>query len=165
MKRILSFFVLIIIFQSINISAQSKKDSLKTERQLTVLTGVNFWKNSLFAEIGLAKYKNSTDGHHLFSSAYFVSTEVNLLTGKNFIIGPKVGGWVSGGVGAIALGANLVYFTDFKNSNLYFRPEIGFGLMRVKVVYGYNARITNNLLDGIPKSNIGIVYLIPAKKK
>ncbi|MFC4164916.1 hypothetical protein ACFOWU_14715 [Epilithonimonas zeae] len=65
----------------------------------------------------------------------------------------------------MALGANLIYFTDFKNSNLYFRPEIGFGLMRVKVIYGYNVRITNNFLDGIPKSNIGIVYLVPTKKK
>ena len=164
MKRILRFFVLIIMFQSINISAQSLKDSLQTGR-LTVLTGINFWKNSIFAEVGLAKYNNSTDGHHPLSYAYFVSTEVNLLTGKNFIIGPKIGGWVSGGVGAMALGANLIYFTDFKNSNLYFRPEIGFGLMRVKVIYGYNVRITNNLLDGIPKSNIGIVYLVPTKKK
>ncbi|WP_379967253.1 hypothetical protein [Epilithonimonas sp. UC225_85] len=148
-----------------NISAQSVIDSIKTEKQLSVLTGINFWKNSLFAEVGLAKYKNSTDGHHLLSSAYFISTEVNLLTGKNFIIGPKIGGWISGGVGAIALGANLIYYTDFKNSNLYFRPEIGFGLMRVKIVYGYNARLTKNKLEGIPKSNIGIIYLLPLKKK
>ncbi len=165
MKRILHFFVLITIFQNINFSAQSKKDSLKIERQIAVLTGVNFWKNSLFADIGLAKYKNSTDGHHPFSSAYFISTEINLLTGKNFIIGPKIGGWVSGGAGAITLGTNLIYYTDFKNSNLYFRPEIGIGVVRFKIVYGYNVRITNNLLDGIPKNNIGIVYLIPAKKK
>lgn len=165
MKRILSFFVLIIIFQSIKISAQSKKDSLKTERQIAVLTSVNFWKNALFAEVGLAKYHNSTVGYHPSSAAYFVSAEVNLLTGKNFIIGPKIGGWISGGAAPMALGANLIYYTDFKNSNLYFRPEIGFGLMRVKVVYGYNVRITDHFLDGIPKSNIGIVYLIPAKKK
>lgn len=148
-----------------HISAQSAIDSTKTDKKLSVLTGINFWENSLFAEAGLAKYKNSTDVHHPFSSAYFISTEVNLLTGKNFIIGPKIGGWISGGAGGIALGTSIIYYTDFKNSNLYFRPEIGFGLMRMKIVYGYNVRLTKNNLTGIPKSNIGIIYLLPLKEK
>lgn len=148
-----------------NIPAQSIKDSIKTEKQVTVLTGVNFWKNGVFAEVGVAKYTNKNIGYHLATSAYFLSTEINILTGKDFIIGPKIGGWISGGAAPMAMGANLIYYTNFKNSNLYFRPEIGFGLMRVKVVYGYNVILTKNRLEGIPKSNIGIVYLIPAKKK
>jgi hypothetical protein len=161
MKKIVLVFLLIIS----NVSAQSTKDTVKTEKQLTLVTGINFWKNALFAEIGIAKYNNGRVGYHPFSSAYFFSTEVNLLTGKNFIIAPKIGGWFAGGSGPFAIGTNLIYYTDLKNSNLYFRPEIGFGLMRIKVVYGYNARLTKVHLEGIPKSNIGIVYLLPLKKK
>lgn len=165
MKNILQFLVISILFLCINVSAQSHRDSIITKKQLTLLTGVNFWKNALFAEVGVARYNNGTVGFHPSSSAYFFSTEINLLTGKNFIIGPKIGGWISGGSAPMSIGTNLIYYTDFKNANLYFRPEIGFGLMRVKVVYGYNVRLTKNNLEGIPKSNIGIVYLLPLKKK
>ena len=64
----------------------------------------------------------------------------------------------------MAMGVNLIYYTDFHNGNLVFRPEIGFGFGNFKFVYGYNAILTKPRLDGINTSLGNIVYCFKLKK-
>jgi hypothetical protein len=100
--------------------------------------------------------------HHPFSSAYFASTELKF--GDKFIIGPKIGAWASGGLGAMAMGVNMIYYTDFNNASVVFRPEIGFGYQSFKLVYGYNAIVSKNKLDGINRHLGSVIYCFKLKK-
>jgi hypothetical protein len=141
-------------------------DSIKTreiiiERSVGLLTGVAFGKNT-FIDIGISKNSNTVVGHHPFSSAYFASTELKF--DNKFIIAPKIGAWAAGGVGGIAMGLNMIYYTDFENGSLAFRPEIGFGFQNFKFVYGYNAILTRHKLDGINRNLGSIIYCFKLKK-
>ena len=130
-------------------------------RSIQLLTGFTFGR-SKFVEIGVAKNIRTLLGPHASSSTIFVSTEMKV--GDKFIMGPKIGCWSAGGVGGIAMGANMIYYTDFDNGTLVFRPEIGFGLNCCKFVYGYNVRLTKNILEGINYS-VGSIFIgIPVKK-
>ena len=125
------------------------------KRSLRLLTGLSFGKHS-FADIGISKNSVSRVGYHPFSSAYFASTELKL--GGKFILGSKIGAWMAGGVGGMAMGANLIYYTDFNKGNLVFRPEIGFGFEAFKLVYGYNAIIGKRTLEEINWNQGSVIY-------
>jgi hypothetical protein len=131
------------------------------KRSFSILTGISFGKNTFF-DIGVSKNTNTVVGHHPFSSAYFASTELKF--GDRFIIGPKIGVWAAGGVGGIAMGLNMIYYTDFDNGSLVFRPEIGFGFENFKLVYGYNAILTKHNLDGLNRNLVSISYCFKLKR-
>ena len=116
-----------------------------------------------FAELGLA-YNNFAFCAFSTSSAMFASLEVKLNNTKT--IGPKVGVWMSSM--GLALGLNLIYYTNTNTdkSSMVFRPEMGVGAGRAKIVYGYNVRITKEL-DEINTHQVGLAWcfrLIRSKK-
>ncbi len=139
----------------------TKAKEINVKRSLGLLTGVTFGKSTFF-DIGISKNNNTVVGHHPFFSAYFASTELKF--GDKFIMGPKIGAWAAGGVGGIAMGLNMIYYTDFDNGSLVFRPEIGLGFQSFKLVYGYNAILTKYKLDGINRSLGSIVYCFKLKR-
>jgi len=143
------------------VAASLQAREIIVKRSVGLLTGVVFGKNT-FIDIGISKNSNTVVGHHPFSSAYFVSTEVK--PSDKFIIGPKIGAWAAGGVGGIAMGLNMIYYTDFDKASLVFRPEVGFGFQRFKLVYGYNAILTTHKLAGINRSLGGVVYCFRFKR-
>ena len=128
---------------------------------LSLLAGYNFNKYN-YLEIGIAKNTFGVVGPHPASSAYFVSVEVRPV--HKFVMAPKIGGWFAGGLGGIAMGVNLLYYTNFNSGSLRFRPEIGLGIEGFKFVYGYNIALSNSAFGDVNKSNFGIVGLIPLKK-
>ena len=131
------------------------------ERHISILTGFNFWRN-FYGELGLAMNQYGRVGNHPAAWAYFISNEIKI--DNKILIGPKIGVWAGGGVGGMAIGLNVIYYTDFDQSSLRIRPEIGMGFGRWKVVYGYNIPLTNKKFDGVNKSNIGIALLFGIKK-
>lgn len=146
-------------FESSVLSVAEKNDSLKItsygfDNVLGVVLGYNLGKYS-YGEVGVSL--NSS--HHLFSFVKFIGTEFRI--GQDFIVGPKVGFWFSGG---IAFGLNAIYYTDFDDGALVFRPEIGFGLFGLKLVYGYNWNLTNKDFKGINSHFGGITFSFPVKK-
>lgn len=64
----------------------------------------------------------------------------------------------------MAMGLNLIYYTDFGQSSVRIRPEIGIGFDRWKFVYGYNIPLTIKHFDGVNKNNIGIGIFFGVKK-
>lgn len=128
------------------------------DKYLSLLVGYDFWDNH-FVELGLAHNQLDMQGHHAFGFNYFFSTELKI--DNDIVLGPKVGLWFSN---AIGMGLNLIYYTDFDNSALRFRPEIGIGLSRFKIVYGYNISLTNKDFEKVNKSNIGLMVLFGLKK-
>ena len=107
-----------------------------------------------FAELGLA-YNSFSFCAYSTSGAAFASLEVKLNDTKT--IGPKVGVWMSSM--GLALGLNLIYYTNTNTdkSSLVFRPEIGIGAGRAKIVYGYNAQLTKEL-DAINTHQVGVAW-------
>lgn len=131
------------------------------ERSIGLLTGVTFGKSTFF-DIGVSRNSNTAVGYHPFSSAFFASTELKF--GDKFIIGPKIGAWAAGGAGGMAMGLNMIYYTDFDNASLVFRPEIGFGFESFKFVYGYNAILTSHKLAGVNRNLGSIIYCFKLKR-
>ena len=130
--------------------------TVKYKRDFSLLVGYNQGKHA-FAEIGLAINQYGTN-RHPFSFDYFISNEIKL--NKEVIIGPKIGVWIAGGFG---IGLNLIYYTDFDKSSLVFRPEIGIGLDKAKLVYGYNWDWTKGL-NSINKHQVGLTYCFTLKR-
>lgn len=139
----------------------SQHNSVNIKRSVCLLTGYSLETYS-YAEIGVAKLSSTTAGHHPLTTAAFIGTEINL--GNKFIAGPKVGVWASGGAGAMALGINMIYYTNFNKGSLVFRPEVGFGLGQFKLVYGYNAMLSKYRLDRINKNLVGLTYCFKVKQ-
>lgn len=130
-------------------------------KSIQLVTGVTFGRTR-FVEIGVAKNTSGVSGHHPYSSTVFASTEMKF--GDKFILGPKIGAWAGGGCGGMAMGLNKIYYTDFDNGTLMFRPEIGFGFSHFKFVYGYNLRLTKNKVPGLDYS-VGSLFLGIGVKK
>jgi hypothetical protein len=64
----------------------------------------------------------------------------------------------------MAMGINLIYYTDFEQSSLRLRPEIGIGFGRWKVFYGYNIPLTNRSFEGINRNTFGFTVLFGVKQ-
>ena len=160
-------FQLLYILTIIAFSSQAQEtDTTKLKdiilkRSFCLLTGYSLGTYS-YADFGFSKNSNTTVGYHPFSSAYFASTEIKL--GDKLIIGPKIGAWIAGGSSAMVIGLNMIYYTDFDNGNLVFRPEIGFGVNNFKLVYGYNANLTKDRLNRINKNLVGLTYCFKLKQ-
>lgn len=156
MKKVLfllvSFFIITTTqAQKINYSdSTSTKDSCNNTG-LSLVAGYNQGAYG-FAELGLA-YNTFSFCAYSTSGALFASVEVKLNDPKT--IGPKIGVWMSSM--GLALGLNLIYYTNADKSSLVFRPELGIGAGRAKIVYGYNAQITKSL-DGINTHQLGVAW-------
>lgn len=129
------------------------------ERVLSVLVGYNGIKRH-FLEAGFAISRlNIYDGHHFGGSAALVSTEI--MIDENPTIGPKIGGWISGGM--LALGLNTIYYFNKNESSLRLRPEVRIGMSRFKFVYGYNIALSNKDFRRINTNNFSLVVLLKIK--
>ncbi|MFY8037240.1 MAG: hypothetical protein ACOVMQ_08735 [Cyclobacteriaceae bacterium] len=149
--------------QSTNDSTGNRPRYLIDEtRYFSLLLGFNFWKEN-YGELGIAYNQYGTLGHHPMAKAVFFSNEFKIDATKT-VIGPKIGVWAAGGSGIIAMGLNLIYYTNFDEATLRFRPEIGMGVNGCKIVYGYNIVVNNKSSILINDHNLGIVVLFKLKK-
>lgn len=74
-----------------------------------------------FVELGVWRSNVST-GPHPITVTHYVANDFGLNT-NDFVIGPKIGGFVS--VMILGLGAELCYYTDFDSGSLKFMPSVG----------------------------------------
>ncbi|BDD08260.1 hypothetical protein FUAX_06920 [Fulvitalea axinellae] len=105
-----------------------------------------------FGEVGLA-WKAYISGlrHHYSAVQLAVSNEFSTKKwgerDNNTIWGLKAGAWVDG---AVAMGINLIHYTDFDKSAMAFRPEFGLGWNgQFRLVYGYNIRFWDGGVKGL----------------
>lgn len=165
MKTQLIFILMLIFsvksFSQINDSI-AVSDSIQTEinvkeqNSFGIITSFYLGKYS-YGEVGFSYSKYV---HGLFGIHHFISSEFKL--GDKFVMGPKIGVWVGSGM---AFGLNAIYYTDFDDDALIFRPEIGFGIGGLKVIYGYNWNLTNRDFELINSHIFGIAYDIPVISK
>lgn len=164
-NRLLTCGLILIAIQSYSQRSDSTYNSAisKSDRYLSLLLGYNGWTNN-FGELGLAINQLNLVGPHPLGWAVFASTEFKLSTSET-IIGPKIGVWAGGGVGLVAFGLSTIYYTDLDKGTWRLRPEIGLGLDRFKLVYGYNIALTNENFTKINRDNISLTILLQVKKR
>ncbi|MBW7960587.1 hypothetical protein H3C65_03810 [Patescibacteria group bacterium] len=125
--------------------------------QPTVLIGFNQGKRSM-GEIGFGWFSFGGPG---ISFAKYASLEMGSNRTK-FIMVPKIGAWAGMGTG---VGLNLLYYSDFQHGTLVFRPEIGLAFWRLKLMYGYNVRLSKDPVGGINLHQVNLSYLIAVKNQ
>lgn len=144
--------ILFLILTSGPAYAQVDNDSTTTKRQVSLLVGYNGFKYQ-FLELGIAGNNVEIYRQHATAVTYFASAEI--MIDKDPVIGPKVGIWLGN---SLVLGLNAIYYTNNNEGSLQLRPELGIGLSTFKVVYGYNAAITNKQFDRINKHMLSLAY-------
>lgn len=104
-------------------------------------------------EVGFARVTEKRVGVEPASLVWFASDEIRFA--NKLLMGPKIGVWVGGSGG---LGLNMIYYTDFGNGTLVFRPEIGGAVLNFKMMYGYNFKLTNTAFNGINKNLVELAF-------
>ena len=164
-----SFSITLLLFcTTVAMHAQNKdtvnqynSKSASSEEYISLLTGYNGGTYH-FIELGVSVNRYSIVGTHPISMAYFISNEIKL--DNKIVIGPKVGLWAAGGAAGTGIGLNLIYYTDFDNSSLRLRPEVGIGPGPFKIAYGYNIALTNKSFERINTHNASLVVFWKLKK-
>src|SRR5262249_38135096 len=127
-------------------------------KERSLLTSINVGRYT-FAELGLAWNRYGRIGPHPNGIAPYISSEIKL--GNDLVLGPKIGVHMIGG---IAFGVCFIYYTDFDEGSLMLRPDIGIGMARFKMAYGYNFKLSNKEFDKVNSHLFMVVYLLKLKK-
>lgn len=103
------------------------------------------------------------DGYHGHSSNWYLGAEVGLNTDK-FLVAPKVGGALS--YGPIALGGEVVCYTNFSTSTLRLIPFMGLEFHRLRLSLNPHVSLTNKDFEFLNKGHLNITYrLIKLKEE
>jgi len=90
-------------------------------------------------EIGIFRRVDYYNRHGAGTFGAYLSEEMSF--GKKNIYGTKAGVFLHA---FIDLGMSIVYYTDFKRGNFKLRPEMGIGILGVRIVAGFNVPTINN---------------------
>lgn len=138
--KICQLFCFALLLTQHFLNAQDIADTSSYSKELCIYTGYGAWKNH-FGEVGIGIGTFRNVSHHPFSWLCHFGSEVQIK--QNGFIGPKLGAYLAGGAAGLALGLQTIYYTNFKISTLSIRPEIGIGVWRLKLAYGYNFFLYN----------------------
>jgi len=107
--------------------------------------GVSFQKQFM-GEVGLMYYSVAAEGSCSPSIIVGpkVASEFNFRFNNNrFIAGPKIS--YEADITILGIRANLIDYTDFKQGDICFTPEVGITIMAwVNVFYGYNIPLSSS---------------------
>ncbi len=129
---------------------ENKKDS----KWLMISGGVSYQKQ-VFGELGMM-YATDVGSRYLDGPRYIaiiigpkISSEFNFKF-NHFIIGPKISYEADIWLGYLLMGTrlNVIDYTDFKQNDFRFTPEIGLSFLSfVDLFYGYNIPLSSTRAD------------------
>jgi hypothetical protein len=124
-----------------------------------VLAGVNGWKNG-FGELSFGFYyreRKKKDKGYAFSGLVFLGTEIR--PHQQTLWGPKLGAFFHGGhrFGPCG-GLSAIYYTGFGYDLFMLRPEAGIHFDAIRLVYGYNHRISGNNYGAVSEHNVSLIF-------
>ena len=126
--------------------------------------------NPALAEVGIGGFKFGDIGFGSCGSLKVpvissYSLAVNVQPGEPRVVALEGSIWRSG---AIGLGLNATYYTDFTSGSLQFRPEFGvefpLGPVWLRGTAGYNLPLTNPFLAGVNQVQYAVRLTIPFDK-
>ncbi|GEM_PF-1304524 len=159
-----------------NIYCQISNDSVSKTLRLVPRFGLNIQKGygiecGLFLNKFYSRFPEYTKAVMLpyASSGFYISSEVNFRNVDKMVLGPKIG-WEFGSIGETAgsyMGAEFIYYTDFKKNSPAFMVKVGLPLLWLNVGYGYTMFLENSLRDEIGKHRVTVTYVFnrTAKKE
>ena len=115
-----------------------------------------------FHLIDIGINKTNYGGRHGGGYQYGIGTEIGLNTEK-FIIGPKISGVFY--FQFIALGTELITYTDFDNWALRFVPFIGIGGEKFKLTINPHVILTNKDFQPVNKGLVNITVNLSLDRK
>lgn len=141
MKKFLLF--LFAAFSMADLAAQTGQPSKNYQTTKTVIAAHFGYQYFAYhgLELGLAHARYSKQGGLHYVRAYALAGEV-VFSDSLTAFGPKAGIWITGGAAMLSLGASASYYINKNTGSLRARPEIGFGLKRFRLVYGYQFTLT-----------------------
>ncbi|MDQ3393494.1 MAG: hypothetical protein M3512_05210 [Bacteroidota bacterium] len=171
----MSKILLLVLILSINVAeAQifSKKEEEKkgfirlpkyvaTKRTYGMIAGVERGQYT-FMELGVEKHWKKIRLVHARTVGANANMEYNF---GNNILGYNAGAWIKTGRVDLTYGATLNYITDFEKSRYGFGPQIGFRLLGLHFVNGYNFLLGNKELNQVNKFYVGLRYYFPLQSK
>ena len=121
---------------------QSSNAGISLESAYSIGSRVNWDKSDLIKGLGTISF----------------GIETGPLTNKDIIIAPKVSytmNWF------ISFGASMLYYTDFSQGSLRFRPEIGVSMLGIRVYHGWNFSVDKYVSLPLHNRFLAISYFIP----
>ncbi len=119
-------------------------------------------KNYHLVEFGIIK-STYTNYHHPVNSSFYFSNELGLNT-EDLVWGPKVGAYI--GFWMFAVGAEIVYYTNFQEGSLRIAPYFGLGFHHFKLTFNPHIKLNNqDFLPNTGNINITIRPFVFKKKR
>ncbi len=165
--NILSY--LIVLLNVINVMSQSDKNrdySIYKFKGLS--TGYNYSFDGKdkphYHLLDLQFNKGFRGGRHGGGYIYGFGTEV-ALNADQFTIGPKIGGFLF--IGGLAVGSELVTYTNFEDWTLRYIFSIGFGSPKGRLTFNPHLILSNENYRPIHKGYINFTYtfILDEKKR
>ncbi|CAN5476557.1 hypothetical protein BH23BAC1_BH23BAC1_35090 [soil metagenome] len=115
--------------------------------------------NFTYMELGIEKHWKVIRFKNARTLAANANLEYNF---GNHLLGYNVGGWMKHGRVDLTYGFNLNYITDFELNRYGMGPQIGFRLMGLHFVNGYNFYyLGDKELQNVNKLYVGLRYYFP----
>lgn len=130
---------------------QTTDTTHKEEMALCLVVGYNVWAYH-FGEIGFSVAHSKQEGYETVGTNIYLTSEIKL--DNQLMLGPKAGIWIGSSTGG--LGLNTTYYTDLDQGALCIKPEMGIGMSRFKLTYGYNFNLTNKEFNRFNKHVISL---------
>jgi len=151
------FIVIFFLFASGLLFSQTGQPSKNYQTTKTTLAAHIGYQYYAFhgVELGFAHARYSKQGGIGYVRAYAFAGELIFNPDSVMAFAPKASFWLTGGAYFLSMGASASYYINKSSSSFRIRPEIGFGLKRFRLVYGYNFALTGN--DFVPVNTPHIV--------
>jgi hypothetical protein len=165
--KYLNMFVLVVFLLIAN--AAKSQDSVHVkpfERYWTkprIVPKIGFGSQSTaFIEAGIQLHQIYVHPLALASAGPYLTVD-GLIKKKDpiddFIIGPKIGYEVTGGL--FGLAADFTYYTDFNRESVMFTPKAGLTILGfADLFYGYNISLSNDTFKSISRNRFSLVFNI-----
>ena len=123
----------------------------KEEMAFCLVIGYNVWAYH-FGEIGFAVAHTQYDDYDVVGTNIYLTSEIKF--DDKLMLGPKAGIWIGASTGGF--GVNMTYYTDLNEGALCIKPEMGIGMSRFKLTYGYNFNLTNKDFNRFNSHVVGL---------
>lgn len=165
---ILRFLYFSILLFSVHLYSQFKKPDKKYS---AFIVGYQFtpeardntetWRSSKMhiLEFAYGKIKDK-ETRHAESSAYYAGMDLIFNYKNSILVSPKIGANLSGG--ALVLGGEIQFQTDFDKVVPRVMPYLGLGGLGRKLFIGYNFRLIKT--ESLPVNTLNIGLTIPITK-
>lgn len=107
-----------------------------------------------FVELGMGRNVGAM-GHVPADVGYYLGGEMRV--DDPGLFGVKVGMYVTG---AAAFGMHVIAYTDGRDQALMLRPEIGIGILKARMTYAYNAKLSGTRLPGLNTHMLTLAYAL-----